>query len=139
MNVLGASLEKGLSMSASLHMSPMQWASLPDIADVPAITGADHECLDAIREVLIRHNALGRFGVHLMHKHFEVAEDEVLVEYTDVEARTLNCKVEKRSLDAGSSINRIETMWSFAGKGATRVCDQQCVYNSGHANRHYSR
>lgn len=123
----------------AIQMSPMQWSSLPDISDVPALTGSDHETLDAIREVLVRHNAIGRFGVHLMHKHFEVAEDEVLVEYTDVDARTLSCKVEKRTSDAHEPKNRIETMWSFSGEGATRLCDQQCVFNSGHSSRHYSR
>jgi len=126
-------------MQSLIQMSPMQWASLPDIEDVPALTGADHECLDAIRDVLIRYNAIGRFGVHLMHKHFEVAEDEVLVEYTNIEARTLNCKVEKRSAELQPSHKRIETMWSFTGIGATRVCDQQCVSNWGHNNRHYQR
>lgn len=126
-------------MTQAIQMSPMQWSALPDIADVPALTVSDHDCLEDIRKVLIYHNALSRFGVHLAHKHFEVAEDEVLVEYTDVDARTLNCRVEKRTSEVHDSTNRIETMWSFSGDGATRVCDQQCVYNSGHANRHYSR
>ncbi|RYG88609.1 MAG: hypothetical protein EON58_19865, partial [Alphaproteobacteria bacterium] len=72
----------------TIHMAAMQWASLPDISDVEALSPADHECLDAIRDVLIRHKALGRFGVHLAHRHFDVAADEVLVEYTDIEART---------------------------------------------------
>jgi hypothetical protein len=120
----------------------MQWASLPDIADVPKLADADHECLDAIRDVLVRHNAIGRFGIHLVHKHFDVAPDEVLVEYADVQARTLSCQVEKRVAEVANPADpasRIETMWSFVGEGATRVCDQQCVYNNGHANRHYSR
>jgi hypothetical protein len=125
--------------TAAIQLATMQWASLPDIADVPKLVDADHECLDAIRDVLLRHNAIGRFGVHLVHKHFEVAPDEVLVEYTDVEARTLNCQVEKRVAKAAFDSNRIETMWSFVGDSATRVCDQQCVYNSGHASRHYQR
>ncbi|WP_157203372.1 hypothetical protein [Methylomicrobium agile] len=125
--------------AATVQISPMQWAHLPDIADVPRLADADYECLDAIREVLVRYNAVGRFGVHLVHKHFNVAPDEVLVEYTDVEARTLHCQVEKRMTEGADSVNRIETMWSFVGEGATRVCDQQCVYNNGHANRHYRR
>ena len=127
--------------SATIHdiqMAPIQWASLPDIADVPRISAEDHACLDAIRDVLMRFGAVGRFGVHLVHKHFDVAPDEVLVEYTDIDARTLNCRVEKRMTDTEGH-KRIETMWSFVGDGATRVCDQQCVYNSGHANRHYQR
>lgn len=123
----------------SIQIAPMQWAMLPDIADVPALGEADHTCLDEIRSVLLKHNAIGRFGVHLVHKHFNVAPDEVLVEYTDVDARTLHCQVEKRGLGPLASHQRIETMWSFVGEGASRVCDQQCVYNQGHANRHYRR
>ena len=125
--------------TSSIQMAPMHWASLPDMADVPRLGDADYECLNAIRDVLVQHNAIGRFGVHLVHKHFDVAPDEVLVEYTNVEARTLNCQVEKRTTEVADSGKRIETMWSFVGEGAARVCDQQCVYNSGHANRHYQR
>ena len=123
----------------AIKMAPMQWATLPDIADVEGITESDCECIDAIRDVLVQYNAVGRFGIHLVHKHFDVAPDEVLVEYTDIDARTLHCKVEKRMAALASDSKRIETMWSFVGDGATRLCDQQCVYNNGHANRHYRR
>lgn len=126
-------------MSDTLHLSPMQWATLPDIAHVPRLMADDHAVLDAIRGVLLRHGALGRFGVHLLHKHFDLADDEILVEYTDVEARTQQCRVEKRVSDRAEPHERIETMWSFAGPGALRICDQQCVYNYGHAPKHYQR
>lgn len=123
----------------TIQMAPMQWASLPDIADVAPLSEQDHACLDAIRDVLIRHQAIGRFGVHLVHKHFDVDADEVLVEYTDINSRELHCKVEQRVGGQQTDHNRIETMWSFVGDKASRVCDQQCVYNNGHANRHYQR
>jgi hypothetical protein len=124
---------------STFQIAPMQWAALPDIADVPRLDESDHACLDEIRTVLLKHHAIGRFGVHLVHKHFDVAPDEVLVEYTDIDARALHCHVEKRQYNVDSAHNRIETMWSFVGEGAARVCDQQCVYNQGHANRHYRR
>lgn len=123
----------------NIQIAPMQWAALPDIADVSRLEETDHACLDEVRTVLLKHKAIGRFGVHLVHKHFDLAPDEVLVEYTDSDARTLQCRVEKRQDDAEIAHDRIETMWSFVGEGATRVCDQQCVYNNGHANRHYRR
>ena len=126
-------------MSDTIHLFPMQWSALPDIATVPRLCADDHTVLDAIRDVLVRTGALGRFGVHLLHKHFDVADDEVLVEYTDVEARTQQCRVEKRVSDRGEPHERVETMWSFAGPGAMRVCDQQCVSNWGHNSRHYQR
>jgi hypothetical protein len=71
-----------------VQLSPMQWSVLPDITDVSPMSMDDHAVLDAVRDVLVQHGALGRFGVHLLHKHFDMAEDEVLVEYTDVNART---------------------------------------------------
>jgi hypothetical protein len=122
-----------------VQLSPMQWSVLPDITDVPPMSLDDHAVLDAVRDVLVQHGALGRFGVHLLHKHFDVAEDEVLVEYTDVNARTQECRVEKRVSDRVEPSARIETMWSFSGPGALRVCDQQCVNNYGHNSRHYQR
>lgn len=125
--------------TTSIQIAPMQWASLPDIADVPKLADTDYECLDAIRDVLIRYNVINRFGIHLVHKHFNVTPDEVLVEYTDVGARTLHSRVEKRAEEAAGLSSRIETMWTFVGDAATRVCDQQCVYSNGHANRHYQR
>ena len=36
----------------------------------------DAVCFKDIREVLIKHNALDRFGMCLIHKHFEMSEDE---------------------------------------------------------------
>ena len=122
----------------SIQISAMQWSNLTDIADVPKISEEDKEVLAAIRSVLVEHNALGRFGIHLLHKHFEVKEDEILVEYTNVDERTHHIQVEKRT-SAAEPDKRIETMWSFTADGATQVCDQQCVYNSGHQNRHYPR
>jgi hypothetical protein len=40
----------------------------------------DRAVMDEVREVLAKHGALGRFGLTLLHSHFEVAHDEVLAE-----------------------------------------------------------
>lgn len=54
-------------------------------------------------------------------------------------ATSTRSRVEKRVSDRVEPSARIETMWSFSGPGALRVCDQQCVNNYGHAPRHYQR
>lgn len=72
---------------------PMEWSPLPDISETPPISDADTACLRELQAVLEKHDATGRFGLTLMHKHFDIAEDEMLVEFPDVESRTLVTKV----------------------------------------------
>ena len=58
---------------------PMQWATIPDIAETKPLSASERECLREIRDVLVRHGCLGLFGVNLIHKHFDIADDEVMV------------------------------------------------------------
>ena len=64
------------------------WSQLPDVDKVPKFSDSDAECLRELRDVLKKHNQLERFGIALLHKHFEIADDEVLFETTDVDKRT---------------------------------------------------
>lgn len=48
------------------------------------------------------------FGIMLVHKHFDVSEDEVIMEFTDVDARVQTTKPIKKNELLGSSI---ETSW----------------------------
>jgi hypothetical protein len=118
---------------SGITLENIQWSSLPDIDDVEPIGEADLRVLDEIREVLLRHSRADRFGVCLLHKHFELAENEIAVEYTDVEARSSTVVVEPKS--PSTSGNRIETVWRFKADGpeAVTVCVQSCYYNKGHA------
>jgi hypothetical protein len=68
----------------------------PHIDEVTPFAGEDVDCLREIREVLERHDRLGRFGVTLLHSHFNVAPDEVLVE-TASDERTLTVAPVKTS------------------------------------------
>jgi hypothetical protein len=113
----------------TIVITPVQWRNLPDIDEVEQINGTDYAVLKELQAVLIKHNYTNRFGVTLLHKHFELEEDEVLMEKTDVSARISTLSVEKRD----DSQNTIETMWKFEDTitGVT-VCVQQCSYNRGH-------
>jgi hypothetical protein len=49
-----------------------------------------------------------RFGVALLHSHFPLGTDEVMLELSDEESRTLTIKPVKQS-DAGD--NNVGTIW----------------------------
>ena len=65
-----------------------QWSQFPDVDKVPKFSDTDIECLREVREVLKKYGQLDRFGISLLHKHFEIANDEFLLETTDVKERT---------------------------------------------------
>jgi hypothetical protein len=118
-----------------LTLETVQWSSLPDIDGVQPIGEADVQVLDEIREVLLQHDRSDRFGVCLLHKHFEIASNEIAVEYTDIESRT-STVVEPSGSSAGG--NHIETVWRFKhdGPAAVTVCEQRCHYDKGHRSVH---
>jgi hypothetical protein len=122
-------------MDQAVVLKPMQWASLPNIEDVPQITDADYNVLREVRSVLERHNAIGRFGINLLHRHFELNPDEILVEYTDEKNRTLTSRVELIG-DSEVGEGRIETNWVFERERASVACVGVCVYNQGHRRQH---
>jgi hypothetical protein len=97
---------------------------LPDIDEVPPLSEADQPCLDEIRAVLVKHDALLRFGVALLHEHFEVADDEILVETIDVASRTLTSRPEKIA-DLGH-YRSVETSWRLDDRTAMARCTSAC-------------
>lgn len=98
-------------------------AKLPSVFDVVPVGPQDDPCLNEIREVLDRHNALQRFGVTLLHEHFDVGEDEVLVESIDVGNRTLTLRPMK--IDAPNL--GLETSWRLDDPVAQRRCEVMCI------------
>lgn len=71
----------------NVHVSAVQWSALKHIADVRPIDDSDAPCLNEIRAVLEKHGCLDRFGVALLHNHFDLADDEIMMETTDVDRR----------------------------------------------------
>ena len=95
----------------------------------------DRECFDEIRSVLDSHNMLDRFGVALLHKHFEIYDGETLLEVTESDDRQLNLTtVETDSLGPNESR---PTMWRLGGDtGASMVvcrCHNTYGGHGGHA------
>lgn len=107
--------------------------------DVPFIspsvrkTGADAALFRELAEVLSRYNALDRFGVTLLHKHFEIGPDEALLETTDVKERKQYLTTVKRSELVER--NAVQTAWRLGPNGEALwgcVCVEINGEHSGH-------
>jgi hypothetical protein len=82
---------------------------LGSFEDAQGLGSDDREFVNDLVAVLEKHGNLDRFGLCLLHDHFSVAEDEVLVETNDPEARTLHVSVEK----ARESGHTKPSQWRF--------------------------
>jgi len=110
----------------------MQWAAIPDISETEPLSQTDKDCLREIRDVLSRFDCLDRFGVSLIHKHFDIADDEALLETIDVDQRTLTVRPVKKA-DIGQSV---ETQWQLREGEAFLLCPVRCSPGGGHKANH---
>jgi hypothetical protein len=86
-----------------------------------------------VRDLLKRYGVEKKYGLVLLHKHFDLAEDEVLMEYTDVENRTLITKPAPRSEVLAGNV--VETVWSLETGNMTTACVGFCYYYPATGNR----
>ena len=100
----------------------MQWSALSHIADVNPIDDDDAACLSEIRDVLAKHGRLERFGVSLLHSHFAVADDEMLLETTDAERREHWVRPVRKSFLEENGIVAQTTVVGFDAKGFNQNC-----------------
>jgi hypothetical protein len=87
------------------------WNDLPNIQNVQPFIDADEACLNEVKAVLEKYDRASRFGVALLHKHFVIGADEVLIERSDPQNRTLITEPMKTSQT--ESRNLITTIWRF--------------------------
>lgn len=113
----------------------MQIASpLPHISEAIPLSGEDKPLVDEIVRVLKKYKAERRFGLSLLHQHFDIGSDEVLVESTDEKGRIQTIKPEKKSSLAGLPVT--ETSWRLDTGKPMMAC--VCIsYADGH--QHQSR
>jgi hypothetical protein len=131
-------------MNAPLSQADIaQWNHLSDIYDVKPLNESDRACLDAVRDVLEKFGCLDRFGVNLLHKHFEMADDELLIEQVDEAGRRLVTKPVKVEIVRDQMASAYETQWHWQRdqQGAlAQICVARCfpgTYESpGHVNKH---
>lgn len=97
----------------------MGWQGLSNINEVEPLSEDDQRVLQDVREVLKRHGALERFGVTLLHSHFDLGPDELLVETVDHDNRTLTVRPRSSEDVAGELV---PTSWRLdAEDGEPRV------------------
>lgn len=108
--------------------------ALPRIEDVPERSIEDERCFEELREVLRRHDAVGRFGVLLLHSHFDLDVDELLVETVDLPSRTMTIAPTKRT--APQLENAVQTQWRLDEPGVVMTCVQYCQLNDAGGHRH---
>lgn len=70
-----------------MNIAAIQWSKLEHIHDVRPIDNSDEPCLIEIQAVLKKHGFLDRFGVALLHNHFELSDEEIMMETTDLATR----------------------------------------------------
>lgn len=78
--------------------------------EVVPFSETDQPCFDELRQVLAKYGALNRFGICLLHDHFPIAQDEILIETVNPVERTMVLKP-MRTLEVGSAL---ETAWQFS-------------------------
>jgi hypothetical protein len=114
------------------------WSELPDVHKVPVFSDSDAQCLREVRDVLKKYNQLDRLGVALLHKHFELADDEVLLETTDEQKRTQLIRPIKTK-ELGLRHDVMGTIVKLAENDGDPIYKLRCVcYRSinGHEGRH---
>jgi hypothetical protein len=113
---------------------------LPDIDEVEPLSESDLSCMKALRGVLKEHGALSRFGITLLHSHFDVADDEVMMEFVNKENRTLTTRPVK-AVDYPDGYS-VETSWRLDSQTGVQRCEQQCAKPYGakgpHVRQHFT-
>ncbi|MFD9469907.1 hypothetical protein [Streptomyces goshikiensis] len=86
---------------------------LPRFDEAEGLGPSDAAFVRDLVEVLEKHGNLDRFGLSLLHDHFPLAPDEVMVETNDSVRRTLHAHVEKRR----QTRHVKPSQWRFAPHG----------------------
>jgi hypothetical protein len=119
---------------SSVAVLPIQWRSLSDIDDVRPIDDTDAPVLDDIRTVLEKHGSLDRFGVALLHRHFDVADSELMLETTDVSAREHWVRPVRRAELAAKGLTVQSTILRFDETGPVQYCGCSADGPDGHGH-----
>jgi hypothetical protein len=106
-------------------LETVQWTALKQIEDLRPINDDDYAVLEELRQVLLRHGYQDRFGVCLLHKHFDLNPGEAALEESDEAARISTIRVVPEDVARAA----METAWRFSADidiKAGRKCDVTC-------------
>jgi hypothetical protein len=107
---------------------------LRDINDVRRRSESNDACFAELRAVLEKHGCLDRFGVLLLHGHFPVNENEILVEECDQATRTLT--IRPMSVDEVKARPVVQTQWRLDTDDSVQGCIQVCTEENDPPHRH---
>lgn len=114
------------------------YRDLPDIVDAPDMA-ANEELkgkLERLKEFMRSEGLDKHLGIMLNHCHFDIYDDEVLVETCDEDARTLTIRPVKRNKLA-SLPDVKQTQWRVDVNGLLLGCVQYCINTGdGHSPVH---
>ena len=114
---------------------PAEYNALPDFDSIVPKNEDDEECLREVRDVLERHGKLNRFGIVLLHKHFDLKPGEVLIESTNEKERTHAVKVVNN--EDVPPCGGVETAWILKEGNPVMRCYSSCSYRNGeHRDSH---
>lgn len=111
---------------------------LPHIDEVKPLSEEDAACIAELRAVLGKHGKLRRFGIRLLHEHFRVEEDEILMETCDPERRIL--QLEPMKLSEAAKMKSIDTTWRLDSSLSMGKCTEACGWdakNQEHVHKHH--
>lgn len=120
-----------MSQAKERHADFVSMNDCPHIDEVEALNPADEKCLEEIATILKKHNKLDRFGVTLLHKHFSVEGDEVLVEMTDEGKRIQTITAQKKEDLQNACLKQTAWRFKIGMRQPTLGCYQTCVYRDG--------
>lgn len=80
-----------------MNTAAKNWNDLDDLMDVHTMSSTDEECINEIQSVIEKYGLTGKFGVSLLHKHFDLENDEILLETNDPIQRELSSRPVKIS------------------------------------------
>ena len=104
------------------------------ISVVEPRSDTDDPLFAELATVLKKHNALDRFGITLLHRHFEIEPGEVLLETTDIPSRVQT--IRPVTHDEMTADPYIETSWRLGDGWIAMGC--KCV-KMGDDHQHLSR
>jgi len=99
---------------------------LRDIDDTPGPSQEERSQLERLAAFMKREGMTARFGITLLHKHFEVEDDEMLVESCDPENRTLTIQSMKKEELAKVAGGYKQTQWRYDGANGNLACVLLC-------------
>ena len=101
--------------------------AFPDLTHAKSFGDDDRALVADLHAVLKDHDALGRFGITLLHSHFPVGSDEILLEETNVAAREQTIRPVARDTLQDDGV--FETAWCIdSGKPVPiTMCHRSCV------------